>query len=169
MAAAARAVTLVVAPSLSLALDSSVLALLLAGRVDTGRWEQVLSGTSWGAPGPHRYSRAMRWFLAATATVAALTALVQWRQLLGKAIVSGRTRLATLTGRGARKTSSSQPPVRYTACIICADEAFPPAAAPCGHVACWRCVVGWATEKEQCVVCRSPATKNQIVRLMNVK
>lgn len=39
-------------------------------------------------------------------------------------------------------------------CILCLNPMVDPSCAPCGHLYCWKCLLDWCKEKEECPLCR---------------
>ena len=70
-------------------------------------------------------------------------------------------------GKPSSSSSSSSSPLVKTKCALCLTERRFPAATPCGHVFCWRCVAGWTTKKPECPLCRAPASPQSLVGLSN--
>ena len=64
-------------------------------------------------------------------------------------------------------SSSSSDSSRSQRCALCLGKRRFPAATPCGHVFCWRCVAEWGTSyKRECPLCRSGFELRELVRVV---
>ncbi|CAB4256015.1 similar to Saccharomyces cerevisiae YDR265W PEX10 Peroxisomal membrane E3 ubiquitin ligase, required for for Ubc4p-dependent Pex5p ubiquitination and peroxisomal matrix protein import [Maudiozyma barnettii] len=50
-------------------------------------------------------------------------------------------------------------------CILCLSDISDPSSAPCGHIYCWKCIINWCTEKEECPLCRQICKPQQVIPL----
>lgn len=48
-------------------------------------------------------------------------------------------------------------------CILCLSDMVDPTCAPCGHLYCWKCIMNWCIEKEECPLCRQICKPQQII------
>ncbi|CAM9315053.1 unnamed protein product [Phaeothamnion confervicola] len=60
----------------------------------------------------------------------------------------------------ATATASGRPRRR---CALCMGPREYPAATPCGHLFCWRCIIAWCQTSPECPLCRQPADPQSIV------
>lgn len=50
-------------------------------------------------------------------------------------------------------------------CTLCLSEMTDPSCAPCGHLYCWDCLMGWCNEKAECPLCRQQCKPQQILAI----
>ena len=50
-------------------------------------------------------------------------------------------------------------------CILCLSDMTDPSCAPCGHLYCWKCIINWCGEKEECPLCRQICRPQQVIPL----
>ncbi|SMN22269.1 similar to Saccharomyces cerevisiae YDR265W PEX10 Peroxisomal membrane E3 ubiquitin ligase, required for for Ubc4p-dependent Pex5p ubiquitination and peroxisomal matrix protein import [Maudiozyma saulgeensis] len=50
-------------------------------------------------------------------------------------------------------------------CILCLSDMIDPGCAPCGHIYCWKCIINWCKEKEECPLCRQTCKPQQVIPL----
>ncbi|ABN65941.2 predicted protein [Scheffersomyces stipitis CBS 6054] len=51
------------------------------------------------------------------------------------------------------------------ACMLCLSPMTNPAAANCGHMFCWDCIVGWIREHPECPLCRQSCLEQNLLPL----
>lgn len=52
-------------------------------------------------------------------------------------------------------------------CILCLENRIDLTSTVCGHVFCWKCICDWLKYKNDCPVCREPATQSSVIFLQN--
>lgn len=53
-------------------------------------------------------------------------------------------------------------------CVLCIDDRTNSSALCCGHLFCWDCIMDWLDKKEECPICRNPATKSAVIPIANL-
>lgn len=72
---------------------------------------------------------------------------------------NARVEPETRTGKNENQDNS-------LTCRICMTEPVNPAAAKCGHVFCWKCILHWTSNmRSECPLCRSPSKPQDIIAL----
>ncbi|KAH9824065.1 Pex12 amino terminal region-domain-containing protein [Melampsora americana] len=52
-------------------------------------------------------------------------------------------------------------------CTLCLGPRLDQSSLECGHVFCWRCILGWVREKPECPLCRQTVKINELLPLYN--
>lgn len=56
-------------------------------------------------------------------------------------------------------------PSSSRSCMLCLSLMVNPAAANCGHMFCWECIVGWVREHPECPLCRQVCMEQNLLPL----
>lgn len=56
-------------------------------------------------------------------------------------------------------------PSSSRSCMLCLSLMINPAAANCGHMFCWECIVGWVREHPECPLCRQVCLEQNLLPL----
>lgn len=78
--------------------------------------------------------------------------------------LTGAVKAGNLSGTDSRNSRAGSSKV--LTCGVCKEKALDPCAGRCGHVCCQVCWTKWLKVNASCPMCRAPADKNSVTRII---